>query len=132
MKNRLFNILVADDDPAIRTCVSAILHRRGHTVDVVDNGNEAMNLFTLKPDYYDILITDHNMPMVSGLELVHYLRKSNVNTKIIVMSGSLTVELMNAYQNKRVDKILQKPFMLENLSSALNGILEQWNGLARA
>ena len=132
MKNLSFNILVADDDEAIRCVVSAILRRHGHTVEVVDDGNEAIELFTLKPDYFDVLITDHNMPLVSGLELVHYLRKSGVQTRIIVISNELTSELMSAYQNKRVDKILQKPFTPGNLSSALNDILRQWKSAASA
>ncbi len=132
MKNQSFNILVADDDEAIRFVVSVILRRHGHTVEVVDNGNEAIELFALKPDYFDVLITDHNMPLVSGLELVHYLRKNGAQTRIIVISANLTSELISAYQNKCVDKILQKPFTQENLSFALNDILKQWKGTAGA
>ena len=69
---------------------------------------------------------------MSGLELVHYLRKSGAQTRIIVLSSDLTGELMSAYQDKRVDKILQKPFILENLSSTLNDILRQWKVAACA
>jgi len=132
MKTKHFNIIVADADPEIQIVVSAILRRHGHTVEVVDNGKEAIELFALKPDFFDILITDHNMPLVTGLELVHHLRKSGVQTKIIVMSGSLTNELMSAYETKRVDKVLQKPVMLENLASTLNNILEHWRYTACA
>jgi len=130
MKTNALNILVADDDEEIRSVVSAILRRRGHTVELVKNGDEAIKLFALKPGFFDVLITDHNMPLVSGLELVHHLRKSGVQTKIIVISGSLTEELLAAYQTKHVDKILQKPFMLENLASTLNDVLEQWKQAA--
>ena len=128
MKKRSFNILLADDDRAIGTVVSAILQRRGDAVEWVKNGNEAIKLITIKPNHYDVLITDYNMPLVTGLELIHYVRKTGPEIKIIVISASMTDELMLAYESKGVDKILQKPFMLENLASALDGILEQWMG----
>ena len=48
LKNQPFNILVADANEAIRSVVSAILRRHGHNVEVVDNGNEAIKIFTLR------------------------------------------------------------------------------------
>src|SRR5271168_631720 len=109
MKTKPYKILVADDDPMIRFIISTILRRQGHAVEVAENGKEAIKLFTLKPDYFNVLITDHDMPLVSGLELVCHLRKIGRQVKIVVLSGSLTCELMNAYRNKHIDRILQKP-----------------------
>lgn len=126
MKTDALNILVADDDEAIRFVVSASLRRVGHTVEIVNNGKEAIRSFDLKPNFFDVLITDHDMPEMSGIELVHHLCQNEVQTKIVVISGSLTDELIGEYKTKRVDKILQKPFMLENLSSTLNDLFEQW------
>lgn len=127
-----FNILIAGDDHAISLIVSAELRRQGHTVEIAGNGKEAIELFILKPDYFNVLITDHDMPFVSGLEVVNHLCNSEIQLKIIVVSNSLTMELVSAYRNKRVDNILQKPFTLENLSSTLNGILENWRHMAHA
>ena len=132
MKHRVLNVLLADNDRQLSFVVSTILRGWGHTVAVADGGEEAIRIFTLKPDFFDVLITDHNMPPVSGLELVQHLRKNGVRAKIIVISSTLTNELMTAYRDKHVDKILQKPFMLENLSFTLDDVLTQWNGAASA
>jgi len=132
MKTKPLNILVADDDPTICSVLFNILHRQRHAVEVAENGREAIKLFTLNPDHFDALITDHDMPLVSGLELIDHLQKNGVRAKIIVMSGSLTTELLGAYRDKRVDNILQKSFTLKNLSSALETILRQCEGLGHA
>lgn len=132
MKTQTFRILVADDDQNISFIVSTILRHHGHTVEVVQNGKEAINLVTIKPDYFEVVITDHYMPLVSGLEVANHLRKNGYKVKIIVLSGSLTSELISAYRSKLVDNILQKPFTLVNLSSALTGILDTWRGVVYA
>ena len=132
MKTQSFRVLIADDDHNICFIVSTVLRRQGHTVEIVKNGKEAIELFMLKPGYFNVLITDNDMPLVSGLELVDHLRNSEIQVKIIVMSGSLTMELVSAYRNKHVDNILQKPFTVEDLSSALNDILENWKHMAHA
>lgn len=126
MKNSPLNFLVADDDAVISRMVSTILARLGHHVDVVPNGKEAIVLFSQKPEFYDVLITDHSMPCVCGLELVQHLRKNDFSGKIIVMSGSLTEDLLVAYRGKRVDKILQKPISPGVLTESIRHMLEQW------
>jgi CheY-like chemotaxis protein len=132
MKTQSFKILIANHDQAISLTVSTILRRQGHTVEVVQNGKEAINLVTIKPDYFEVLIADHDMPLVSGLEVADHLRKNGYQVKIIVLSGSLTSELLKAQRNKLVDNILQKPFTPEDLSSALTGILGAWQGIVYA
>ena len=132
MKTQSFRILVADDDQNISFIVSTILRHQGHTVEVVQNGKEAIHLVTIKPDYFEVVITDHDMPLISGLEVADHLRKNGYQVKIIVLSGSLTSELVSAYRSKLVDNILQKPFTIENLSSALTGILDTWQGVVYA
>ena len=126
MKKRSFNILVADDDPSVCLVLSIILRRLGHQVETVYDGKEAIQFLTSKPGHIEVLITDHRMPLVSGLALVQYLRKNEYDGKIMIISGYLSDELLIAYREKKVDKIIQKPFEVEELSSLLGGTLEQW------
>jgi len=118
------NILLAEDDPSLRLMVATVLKHMGHKVQLASDGKQALYLFAQDPALCDVLITDHSMPVVTGLELVSQLRKDGFTGKIIVMSGSLTPELVAAYRAKHVNKILQKPFRIENLSSALGSLLE--------
>ncbi|HWB58325.1 MAG TPA: response regulator [Chthoniobacteraceae bacterium] len=126
MKSYSHNILVAEDDPTISLVVAIILRKLGHKVEVVDDGREAIVAFDARPDHYDIVFTDHDMPEVSGLEFIDHLRAKNFGGRVIVMSGSLSDDLMHAYLAKRVDKILQKPFTLEMLSTSLGELIQQW------
>lgn len=118
---------MTEDDSAICLIVSVILRRMGHTVEVVRNGKEAINLATVKPDHFDIMVTDHDIPQGSSLEVVHHLRENGFSGKIIVMSGSLTDDLIYAHRDRHVDKILQKPFTLQNLSTTLGNLFSQWS-----
>lgn len=127
MKNHAFNILIAEDDPAISLVVATLLRRMGHTVEVAHDGKEAIVCYSTNPGAYEVLITDHDMPNVNGLELIQHLRKNGFDGRIVVMSGSLTEELLVAYRSRRVHKILQKPFTVESLSTTLRELLAQWN-----
>jgi YesN/AraC family two-component response regulator len=57
-----------------------------------------------------VVITDNEMPCVSGVELVRELRERSFRGKIIVLSGYLTNETREAYAQMKVDAILNKPF----------------------
>jgi hypothetical protein len=57
---------------------------------------------------------------------VQHLRKNGFEGRIIVMSGSLTPELIKAYKAKRIHKILQKPFTASVLIHELKGLFEHW------
>jgi CheY-like chemotaxis protein len=128
MENKIYNILMTEDDTAICVIVAIILHRLGHHVEMVADGREAIKRCAMQPDYFDILITDHNVSHTagSGLDLVHHLRRNDFKGKIIIMSGSMTNDLVYAYRDRRVDKVLQKPFTSKDLSSSLQSLFTLW------
>jgi DNA-binding response OmpR family regulator len=65
-------ILVADDDTNIRELIAISLIRAGYQVDAARDGAEAWN--ALKETTYSLLITDHKMPRLTGVELIKKLR----------------------------------------------------------
>jgi DNA-binding response OmpR family regulator len=69
---------------------------------------------------FDVIITDHNMRRVSGLDLVRRLRMQEFAGKIIVLSAHLTDENIRAYEDLKVDMFLAKPFDIEELQLAMN------------
>ncbi len=117
MKN--LHILVADDEKSVTTSVAFVLKRAGHTADVVHDGDEALDRITKQPGHYHILITDHVMVKMSGLELLAQLRKANYHGKIIVLSGNLTAQLEEEYRGLGAEKIIHKPFELFELRKAV-------------
>ena len=69
---------------------------------------------------FDIIITDHHMPRMNGLDLVRRLRMRKFAGKIIVLSASLTKENIRAYEELEVDMMLAKPFDVGELQLAMD------------
>ena len=115
------NILLADDETSTTEPVSFVLRRSGHDVDVVHDGEDALSALKKNPGRYQVVVTDHLMQKVSGLELVDQMRKINFNGKIVVLSAFLTGELEASYRKFGADKFISKPFDLAELRSAVAG-----------
>jgi CheY-like chemotaxis protein len=108
---KTFRILYADDMVELRTLVQISLGRDGHTVEVVADGKPALELIRANPAAFDVVITDHHMTDVNGLELVTQLRTLPFAGKIIVFSSELSQEIGDAYHALKVDAVLFKPVM---------------------
>jgi two-component system chemotaxis response regulator CheY len=102
-------VLYADDMGELRQLLELMLGRDGHKVESVSDGNLALDLVARDPSAFDVVITDHHMPTVSGLELVARLRALSFPGKIIVFSSELSEDVDAAYRSHRVDYILPKP-----------------------
>src|ERR1700733_7017996 len=112
------NILLADDETSTTEPVSFVLRRSGHAVDVVHDGEEALSTLKQHPERYQILVTDHLMNKVSGLELVDKLRKTKFHGRIVVLSAFLTGELEASYRKFGAEKFISKPFDIADLRNA--------------
>lgn len=73
-------ILIVDDDADVRAVAKAILTTAGHNIALAENGYEALTL--LDKNEYDLIISDANMPNISGYELVRRVRTNNKNRHI--------------------------------------------------
>lgn len=109
------NVLVADDEKSTAKAVCYILEQAGHMVDVVHDGPEALEILKSAPGHYQILITDHRMLKMTGLELVEELRKTKFRGKIIVFTGYITEELENSYRELGITYFFNKPLDLRRL-----------------
>jgi CheY-like chemotaxis protein len=116
---RTLHILYADDMRELRRLLEVALGRDGHTVETVADGREALDRLTAAPSAFDLLITDHHMPNMNGLELVGRLRSVPFAGKIIVFSSELSEEVTAAYHALKVDYILPKPIFPATLRALL-------------
>jgi CheY-like chemotaxis protein len=103
-------ILAVDDEPAIAACLSFIFRGPRYELTSARNGHEALAQLSAAGAPYDVVITDNQMPKLSGVELVRALRKRRFGGKIVVLSGHLTPENLDAFAEMKVDAILDKPF----------------------
>ena len=81
----MINILVADDEEAIRIALKRLLNKAGYVVECVENGIEAMRKLELKSA--DIVITDIIMPEQEGIETIRMIKKKIPEIGIIAISG---------------------------------------------
>lgn len=78
-------ILIVDDDPFAGEMAAAILESAGHDCRLVEGGVEALE--TLANEAFELVISDMNMPLLSGLELFAELRERAIATPFILLSG---------------------------------------------
>lgn len=119
MKMDGLNILVVDDELPIAESIRAVLREGGHSIDAVRDGGDALARLAALPVHYHIMIMDHLMHKVSGLEFLVQLPMNVFKGKIIVLSGFLTLELDAKYRALGVDRIMRKPFGADELRRAV-------------
>ena len=84
------NILVADDDLAIRSLVAELLTDEGHTVTVAEDGEDALEKY--KEEWHEIVFSDIRMPKMTGIELLGKIKKLNELTQFIIMTSHASVD----------------------------------------
>lgn len=105
--------------PELREVARASLSRDGHSVECAADGAMAVERVSADRQPFDLLITDHHMPNLNGLELVMQLRVLGFQGKILVFSSELSREIHAAYQRLNVDRILYKPVFPSTLRQVL-------------
>ena len=78
-------ILVVDDDPSIRESLGMLLMSEGYDVAMADNGVSAVSHLDITIP--DLILTDLNMPQMSGVELISHVRSRYPSISIVAMSG---------------------------------------------
>jgi DNA-binding response OmpR family regulator len=114
-------ILVVDDEPLIRQLNSEILADAGFVVDVAEDGAAAWDALQL--NNYDLLVTDNQMPKVSGVDLVTKIRDASMNLPVIMATGSLPGEEFEQHHWLQPFAILLKPYSLAELVETVKTIL---------
>ena len=108
-------ILVAEDEPMVRSLIQAILERHGYQVHAVPSGTAALSVWQEHRDDIDLLITDTVMPGgISGIELAQRLRAERAGLKVIHISGYNDEMLAgDSRLRRRRAHFLAKPFLLD-------------------
>jgi DNA-binding response OmpR family regulator len=113
-------ILAVDDEPSITESMRFIFASPRYQVTSAQDGDDALSQLAADPNTYDVVITDNNMPNVSGVELVQKLRERSFPGKIMVLSAHLSADLREAYTKMSVDAMIDKPFDIHELRKTLD------------
>ncbi len=111
-------VLVAEDEPAIRTLVSRMLASRGFRVLAAENGEAALALADAEPGPIALLVTDVVMPRMGGIELAHAMRARRPGVRVLFMSGYAASSSLQ--QGEFADAaFLAKPFTTDELTGRI-------------
>lgn len=117
-------VLCADDEPAIREVLRAVFRREGFEVESVSNGMDAWRKLTTEPGHFDLLVTDNEMPQLTGSGLVQMVREAELGLKILVFSASLSAADEEAFRSWQVEAIVPKGSPIDELLSEVRRVLQ--------
>ncbi len=121
--NSSMNILVVDDDPEIVDILTDLLEIRGYGVGSATNG--ALALEELARQDYDLLLTDINMPVMGGMELIRRVREFEKVPVIIVITAYASIQSAIDAIKQGVYDYITKPFKFEIVTNAVEKALER-------
>ena len=124
--NSPHRILVVDDDIAVRQLSTEVLIHSGYDVDAAQDGAVAWDALQLNS--YDLLVTDHNMPKVTGVELVKKVRSARMALPVILASGAMPTEELNQHPWLQLAATLLKPFTGDELLDTVQKVLRTTDG----
>lgn len=113
-------ILVVDDEPLVRDAVKMLLTIDGHKVVTADNAEDALTLF--EHDSFDLMITDYTMPVMNGGELAAAVKVRVPGQPVILITAYGDALQASGTLQAKVDQIITKPFVIENLREAIQRV----------
>jgi len=113
-------ILVAEDDPALRSVLERGLRESGYLVDVVADGTEALTY--LRSYEYELAVLDWRMPRTSGLEVLKELRRGGSHLPVLILTARDTVPDRVTGLDEGADDYLVKPFDFSELLARLRAL----------
>jgi CheY-like chemotaxis protein len=125
-------ILVVEDEKALAHVIAMVVGGPAAKVTRAGNGWEALIKIGATAHPFDVIITDHRMPRMNGLQLVRRLRTQNFGGKILVLSAHLSDEDISAYEELAVDMMMSKPFDFDEMQQAMAVLNKKASVLAEA
>ena len=118
-------ILVVDDKPPVQDFLNEILSEEGHEVEIVDNGDDALD--RLGSENYDVILLDVKLPDMSGIEIYKYIQKSvkSLARRVIFVTGDVISKDTIVFIKSAEVPYITKPFDAEQLKKGINHILSQ-------
>lgn len=116
------NILSVDDEFRVAHALAFALSNPDRKLTLAYSADEALAKVSDCSVSFDVVIVDHRMPKMSGMELVRRLREKNFGGRIVVLSAHLDDENRAAYTELNVDTMLTKPFDVHELRQVVDSL----------
>jgi CheY-like chemotaxis protein len=116
-------VLFVEDEPAVRVTTARLLERSGFRVIAVEHGEEAWERFEANPRDIDALVTDLQMPRMSGAELIKRVRQHHSRLPVVVTSAFPSDDTTDRELRTPYTATLRKPFPVSTLIETLRALL---------
>ncbi len=116
------HVLVVDDEPDVARLLERMLLARGYRVTAFTSSEEALAAFRNQPEQFHVVITDHTMPRMTGIELARQVKAASPHIPVVLTTG-YGDKLASAPVGTGVDAVAGKPFDGARLAQTLRQVL---------
>jgi len=116
------HVLIVDDELMLTEYLSDLLELHGYRTEGTTSSEEALAVFTVTPEKYDLLVTDQSMPNLTGLQLITRVRKIRPNLPVILCSG-FSEDINSHIAEERGIPYLDKPINTDHFIQLVNKLL---------
>lgn len=119
-------LLLVEDQKNVQDMMVSMLERMGYDVFVCNDGLEGLGLLRDEPETFDVVISDHNMPNMTGLEMIQQVSLFAPDLPFILLSGYSEQELHDIMgAHKAIKAIMRKPAQKDVLKAKIEEILDE-------
>jgi DNA-binding NtrC family response regulator len=117
------HVLIVDDDNSVRSTLSKYLLTKKYRIEEASSGKSAIKM---AEEYeFDVVLLDHMMPGMKGVDVLLELKKVSPHTKVIIMTGFGTINTAIDAIRKGASEFIQKPFDFSELETLIKRCLEE-------
>ena len=118
---------MVDDDIDLRQLYADVLARPGYRVDTIEDG--AIGWEALQANRYNLLITEHSIPGLTGVELVRKLRAARMDLPVVMAALRLPAQDLDLDPSLQLAAVLSKPFYISQLLETVRAVLRATTSL---
>jgi len=115
---KTLQVMIVDDEPIVGKRLKQALAKYGIHVEIFEDGEGALK--RLKEQPFDIVVTDVRMETIDGIQILEYIKKNVMKTRVIIITGYATVEVAQEAMVKGAFDFIAKPFKPNDLRSVIN------------
>ncbi|MCB9480674.1 MAG: PAS domain S-box protein [Desulfobacteraceae bacterium] len=119
------HILVADDEELIVEVIGDMLKDLGYKTTLRTSSIEAFEAFKAHPENFDLLVTDHTMPNMTGFELARKIHMIRPGLPVIVCSGFSEIVTMDKAKKDEISSFIMKPVLKTDLAAAVRKAIDE-------
>jgi signal transduction histidine kinase/CheY-like chemotaxis protein len=118
-------VLLAEDDPRIRSLIASILESDGFQLESVEDGKEAIEHVQDEGESFVIFVLDCTMPKMSGTEVYQQIRGKGLTTPVLLISGYHEDQILKNINNDPQAYFIKKPFNVDGLLESVNSAIKK-------